>query len=173
MTFFLFRVVAVCAVSNSLMTSGLNREEREEMSKQSTVRVLVVDDFVPWCQFVLNEFQVNPRWFAVDVAGDGIEAVRKARELQPDIIFLDIGLPKLNGIEVARLVRKASPSTRILFLTAESDCETARAAFQAGGDGYVAKLDAGTELLAAAEAVLLGKQYVSRSLAGYGLLIPE
>ena len=102
----------------------------------------------------------------IGVASDGLEAVLKTEALQPDLILLDIGLPKLNGIEAARRIRSAAPESKILFLSQEGDLDVARAALSAGGHGYVVKSDAEDELIAAIEMVMEGKRYVSRTLAG-------
>jgi DNA-binding NarL/FixJ family response regulator len=101
----------------------------------------------------------------VGEAADGVEAVSEAAVLQPELILLDIGLPKLNGIEAARQIRQVAPATKILFLTLVNDAEVARTALSSGGHGYVLKSDAGRELWPAIEAVLQGKQYVSSGLA--------
>ena len=103
----------------------------------------------------------------IGVASDGLEAVLKTEALQPDLILLDIGLPKLNGIETAQRIRNAALKSKILFLSQESDFDVARAALNAGGHGYVVKSDAEDELIAAIEAVIEGKRYVSRELAGH------
>ena len=100
----------------------------------------------------------------IGVACDGLEAVQKAAELQPDLILLDIGLPMLNGIEAARQIRQVSPNSKILFLSQELDVEVARAALNAGGHGYVVKSDAFSELFAAVETVSLGQKYLSARL---------
>lgn len=103
----------------------------------------------------------QPGLQVVGEAPDGVEAVQKAEELQPDLVLLDMGLPRLNGIETARQFRYTSPSSKILFLT-ENDCpDVARAALATGALGYVVKSDAVGELLPAVESVLLGKQFVS------------
>ena len=68
----------------------------------SAIRILIVDDFKDWRRQVLLLFQVRPEWQVIAEASDGPEAIRKAEELKPDLIVLDIGLPKLNGIEAAR-----------------------------------------------------------------------
>ena len=96
---------------------------------------------------------------------DGLEAVRKAEELLPDLIVLDIGLPKLNGIEAARQIRKLAPNAKILFLTQESSDDVVDEAFSVGAQGYVIKIQAGTELLTAVQTVLRGEQFVSDGLA--------
>ena len=87
--------------------------------------------------------------------------------MKPDVILLDIGLPKLNGIEAARQIRQRSPSSKIIFLSMNSDLDIVRAAFETGASGYVRKIDAGRELLFAVDAVLRGRQFVSSSLEGY------
>jgi DNA-binding NarL/FixJ family response regulator len=92
---------------------------------------------------------------------DGLEAVQKAEELKPDLILLDIGLPTLNGIEVARRIRKLAPESRVIFLSQESSAEVVQEALSLGARGYVVKANAGRELLAAVEAVILGKTFVS------------
>ena len=89
-------------------------------------------------------------------------AVQKVEELNPDLILLDIGLPGLNGIEAGRQMRKLVPNARIIFLTQESSEDVIQEALSFGAQGYVVKTRAGTDLLAAVDAVLQGKQYVSR-----------
>jgi DNA-binding NarL/FixJ family response regulator len=84
--------------------------------------------------------------------------------LKPDLIVLDIGLPKLNGIEAARQIRQLSPSSKIVFLSQNNDLDVVRAALSTGAQGYVFKMDAQSELLPAVDAALRGKQYVSSSL---------
>lgn len=81
-----------------------------------SIRILIVDDFEPWRRSLCSLLQQNPAWQVICEASDGLEAIEKSRELQPDLILLDIGLPKLNGIEAARQIRKLAPGARILFL---------------------------------------------------------
>jgi len=132
----------------------------------SLVRILIVDDFDPWREFVVLHLNDQPSMRVHGCASDGLEGLQKAEELQPDLILLDISLPKLNGIELARRVRRLVPKAKILFLSSNADPDVIRAALCAGGAGYVLKMDAGGSLLDAMEAVLLGKQFVSRSLMG-------
>jgi CheY-like chemotaxis protein len=102
-------------------------------------------------------------------ASDGLEAIQKAQELQPDLILLDLGLPKLNGIEVARQIRGCSPKSKVLFLSENRSWNVAEEAFRTGAGGYVVKSSAATELLPAVKAVLHGKRFVSASLMGHDL----
>lgn len=126
----------------------------------------MVDDFVPWRRFVSSLVEKEPSWHVVCEASDGLEAVLRAEELKPDLILLDIGLPKLSGIEAARQIRKLAPNSKILFLSANDSSDIAGEALSTGASGYVVKSDAGSELLRAVEAVFQGKRFVSSILKG-------
>jgi DNA-binding NarL/FixJ family response regulator len=131
-----------------------------------TIRVLIVDDFEDWrCQVRLL-LQARPEWQVIAETSDGPEAIQKAEELKPDLIVLDIGLPKLNGIEAARRIRQLSAGCKIVFLSVHNDLDIVRAALSTGAQGYVHKRDARKELMAAVDAVLQGEQFVSSSLKG-------
>jgi DNA-binding NarL/FixJ family response regulator len=125
------------------------------------VRILLADDFEPFRTFVRSLIKPRPEWLIVGEASDGLEAVQKAEELQPDLILLDIGLPNLSGIEAARRIRVLSPESKILFVSQHSSSDVAREAFNLGAAGYVVKAHAGSELLAAVEAVLQRNQFFS------------
>jgi DNA-binding NarL/FixJ family response regulator len=133
----------------------------------SPVRVLVVDDYEPFRRFICSTLGKRPELQIVGEVGDGLEAVHKAEELQPDLILLDIGLPTLNGIEAALRIRKLSPESKILLTSQESAADVVQEALAFGALGYVVKAHAGKELLAAVEAVLEGRQFVSRGLSGH------
>src|SRR5712671_436231 len=81
------------------------------------VRVLVADDFAPWRRLLHTILREKPELQVVCEVSDGLEAVQKARELQPDLILLDIGLPTLSGIEAARRIRSIAPKAKILFVS--------------------------------------------------------
>jgi DNA-binding NarL/FixJ family response regulator len=134
-------------------------------SSSAVVRILVVDDYVPLRKFVRATVESRPEFQVIGEASDGLHAVRKAEELQPDLIVLDIGLPTLNGIEAARRIRKLSPESKILFVSQESAAEVVQQALALGALGYVVKVHAGRDLLAALAAILEGKQFVSTGLA--------
>lgn len=133
---------------------------------KSPIRVLVVEDYEPFRRFIRSTLRKGPELQIVGEASDGLEAVNKAEELQPDLIALDIGLPSLNGIEAARRIRKVSPESKIVFLSQESSADVVQEALALGALGYVVKAHAGSELLAAVEAVLEGRQFVSSGLSG-------
>jgi DNA-binding NarL/FixJ family response regulator len=138
----------------------LRNDAAHNQSKQP-VRILVVDDYEAFRQFVCSMLGKKSEWQVVAEASDGLQAVHKAEELQPDLILLDIGLPKLNGIEAARRIRKLAPDSKILFLSQEFSAEIVQDALSVGARGYVFKAHAGSELLASVDAVLQGKQFVS------------
>lgn len=127
-------------------------------------RILVVDDFEPFRRFVCSALQQRADFHVIGQAADGVEAVRQAQELQPDLILLDIGLPSLNGIDACRQIRKRSPTSKILFVSQESSAEVMREAFRLGASGYLVKSDAIGELLPAVDAVLQGTPFVSNHL---------
>ena len=93
------------------------------------------------------------------------QRLSKKQELQPDLIVLDIGLPKLNGIEAAPRMSELSPGSKILFLSQDNDADSIQAALSAGACGYVHKLSAGTELLSAVAAVLQGQRFVTGGIS--------
>ena len=138
--------------------------------KSKSVRVLVVDDFAPWHGIVSKILRKEPDLEVVGNASDGLEAVQEAQQLQPDLILLDIGLPKLNGIEAARRIREVSPASKILVVSENHSVDVARKALQTGALGYVVKSDGARELLSGVKAVLEGKRFISSSLAGHFVL---
>jgi DNA-binding NarL/FixJ family response regulator len=134
----------------------------------SPMRVLVVDDSEPFRRILRSILQDNLAPRAIVEAVDGIEAVELAQVLQPDLVLLDIGLPKLNGIAAARRIRVLSPQSKILFVSQESSVDIVQAAFSLGASGYVVKAKVGSELMTAVKAVLQGEKFVGSRFAGHG-----
>jgi DNA-binding NarL/FixJ family response regulator len=136
----------------------------------SRVRALVVDDYEPFRQFTVSKLQTKQGWQVVGEASDGLEAVRKAEELKPDLIVLDIGLPNLNGIEASQRISRVAPAAKILFLTQINDAEVALALLGQGARGYVLKAHAQSDQLPAVDAILHGEQFVSAAIdCGVGI----
>jgi WD40 repeat protein/DNA-binding NarL/FixJ family response regulator len=132
--------------------------------KLSATRLLAVDDFELFRRFVCLKLSQTGKFEIIGEASDGLEAIQKAEELQPELIVLDVELPKLDGIQAARQIRRLSPRSKIVFLSSESDPEIVRRALDAGALGYVQKLFANDDLVPALIAVLEGRQFVSRKL---------
>jgi DNA-binding NarL/FixJ family response regulator len=131
-----------------------------QIHRSPLVRILLVDDFEPFRRFIRSQLQPRLDLELIAEASDGLEAVRAAEQLHPDLILLDIGLPKLNGIAAARQIRKLCPESKILFLSQESSADVIEEALNSGGTGYVVKTNAACELLDAIEAMRVSEQFV-------------
>jgi DNA-binding NarL/FixJ family response regulator len=126
----------------------------------SQVRVLIVEDFLPFRQFIFSTLGKMRDLQVICEVSDGLEAVRQAEELKPDLILLDIGLPTISGIEAARRIRKLAPESKIIFLSQESSAEVVEEALHLGAWGYIVKTRVASDLLAAVESVIAEKQFV-------------
>jgi DNA-binding NarL/FixJ family response regulator len=133
----------------------------------SLIRILVVDDNEGWRRLACLVLRIRPELQIICEASDGVEAVQKAEELRPDLILLDISLPKLNGIEAARRILQLSPNSKIVFLSLDDSLDVVQVALGTGALGYVDKARAVSELLPAVDAVLGGAHFVSSTLKGY------
>jgi DNA-binding NarL/FixJ family response regulator len=134
----------------------------------SVIRILVVDDHAVIRRAICSLLSNDPILDVVCQTADGEQAVLKAEELQPDLVLLDITLPGISGIEAARRIRSVSPNSRIIFLSQHDSRQMVEDAVRAGGHGYVAKMDAGSDLLKAIRAVREGKRFVSQRIASQG-----
>ena len=134
----------------------------------SVIRILVVDDHEvvrrAICSLLTNDSTLD----VVCQTADGEQAVVKAEELQPDLVLLDISLPGISGIEAARRISRVSPNSHIIFLSQHDSLQMVEDALRAGGHGYVAKMDAGSELLKTIRSVREGKRFVSQRIVSQG-----
>ncbi len=137
----------------------------EPQKMQNLFRILAVDDYEQFRRFLHSKLQSRPDFQIVGEASDGLMAVQKAEELQPDLILLDIGLRRLNGIEAARRISRLVPAAKILIVSQNNDADVVVAALSAGAKGYVRKENAQADLLPAIEAVLRGDCFVSKGFA--------
>ena len=140
---------------------------RPENALPST-RILVADDYEAWRRQVCLLLQGRPDLQVICAASDGEEAVQKSKELKPDLILLDIGLPKLNGIEAARQIRRLSANSKIIFLSQNNSPDIVKEALSTGARAFVFKTEAATRLLPAVDAVLRSAQSADSQLDGAG-----
>lgn len=118
-----------------------------------TIRILLVDDHPIVRQGLRTLLEGHGGWQVVGEASDGAEALEKASELKPDVMVLDVTMPKMNGLEACRLLRRQAPQLEILFVTQHDSPQMMREALEAGARGYVVKSNAARDLLEAVEAV--------------------
>jgi DNA-binding NarL/FixJ family response regulator len=128
------------------------------------IRILLVDDHALVRDGVSRLLESQPDMRVVGSFGDGREAVRFASQEEPDVAIVDIAMPGVNGIDIARQLRDASPDTHLLVLSMYSNPEYVRQALLAGVLGYVAKESAGAVLVEAVRRVQSGQRYLSEPL---------
>ena len=115
--------------------------------------ILIVDDYEPWRSALRSQLRTYSDFQIIAEAGNGCEAIEKTAQLHPNVVLLDIGMPILNGLEAAPRIRRASPDSKIIFLTQEQDNDIRTAALAAGADDYVLKSNI-AELKSAIQAAL-------------------
>lgn len=125
-----------------------------------SIRVLVADDHTIVRQGVVSLLQASGDCTVVAEASDGVEAVEQTVATQPDVAVLDIGMPRLSGLEAVRRIRQEAPRTRILVLTMHEEEEYVVHLVKAGASGYLVKDSAAGELLAAVRALARGQGYL-------------
>jgi DNA-binding NarL/FixJ family response regulator len=129
----------------------------------SKPRILLADDHT----LVLEGFKklLEEYCQVVGAVEDGRSLLDAAKRLQPDIVVMDISMPKLNGLDAARRLRKIVPQARLIFVTVHADADYVNQAFQAGASGYLLKRSAGSELRQAVQAVSSGNYYITSLVA--------
>jgi DNA-binding NarL/FixJ family response regulator len=140
---------------------------------KSLIRILVVDDYLPFRRLVKSSLGTGTEFQVIDEAADGLQAVLKAQDLQPDLIILDVGLPVMDGIEAAQRIREVSPKSTILFLSENRSQHVVQNALRSGAGGYVVKSEMRRELLSAVHSVLKGGRFVSSIVAHHDPFEPE
>ena len=135
------------------------------VSAKSKIKVLVVDDHPVVRKGLQSCLARHDHIKVVGEASDGDEAMRKARELSPDLILMDITMPKMNGLAVTELLRKESPRTKVLVISVHSNKEYIFRVIQAGAHGYVSKEAPPDELVRAIESVFEGEPFFSEDIA--------
>ncbi len=133
------------------------------MAKQ--INILIADDHPIVRKGVRQSIEEDPDLKVVAEASDGEQALALAQELKPDIAVLDIEMPKLDGLAVARKIMESCLETKIIFLTLHKDEDLFRTAMEVGGKGYLLKDSAAQEIIEGVRAICAGRLYVSSSIA--------
>jgi len=128
----------------------------------NVTRILVSDDFAPFREWVAATLKDQPNWLIIGEASDGAETIQKAQKLRPDLILLDLNMPKLTGVQAAKEIIATIPETKILVLSQHNDPDVVDAALSEGVRGFVLKSCANSELVPAIQAILRGEKFVSR-----------
>lgn len=134
---------------------------RKEQCK--AVSILIADDHVVVRRGLRALLETQPGWRVCAEADNGLEAVRKAEQLRPDLVILDISMPDLNGISATARIRKAIPNSRILVLSMHCTEELVDATVKAGAQGYMLKSDAERDLVAAVDALAHHKTFFTHA----------
>jgi DNA-binding NarL/FixJ family response regulator len=129
-------------------------------------RIVIAEDHTILREGLKALLSSDPGLEIAGEAEDGIEAVRKVNELNPDLIMIDLTMPRMNGMEAIREIKKGSPDTRVLVLTVHKTEEYVLASLRAGADGYVLKDSTHAELAMAIRTVLAGNNYLSPGISG-------
>ncbi len=137
------------------------------LAKVMTVRILLADDHPAVRQGLRTLLDGRPDWEIVEEAQDGMEAVERTERLQPDVVVLDISMPRMDGLEACRRIRKQVPKSEVLIVTQHNSAQMMREARNAGAKGYVVKSDAARDLLMAVEALSQHKFFFANK-AGLG-----
>ncbi|TAL06074.1 MAG: response regulator transcription factor [Verrucomicrobia bacterium] len=136
---------------------------------KKVIKVLVVDDHPVVRKGITACLAHNQHIGIVGESGDGRDAVRKIRELQPDLVLMDINMPQMNGLAVTELLRREMPQVKVLILSMHSNTEYVLRIIQAGAKGYVLKDASTEELVRAIETVDRGEAYFSSDVARVAL----
>jgi DNA-binding NarL/FixJ family response regulator len=123
-------------------------------SEMAPVRILIADDHEIFRRGLRSLLESHPSWEVCGEAVDGREAVDRVKELHPDVIVLDVGMPRLNGLEAAELIRKQVPGSRIVILSQHEPQVLKQAALSAGARAYVTKSEVSQELVMAIEQII-------------------
>jgi DNA-binding NarL/FixJ family response regulator len=128
-------------------------------------RILIVEDYTILREGLRALVSANPALEVVGEAADGLSAIRWVEKTKPDLVLMDLSMPKMNGMDAIREIKKLSPETKILVLTVHKTEEYILATFQVGANGYVLKDATHSELAMAIKDVLSGKHYISPGIS--------
>jgi DNA-binding NarL/FixJ family response regulator len=128
-------------------------------------RIFIADDHEVVRRGVRALLEAHPGWEVCGEAKDGREAVEKVKEVNPDLVLIDVGMPNLNGLDAARQILTALPATRVLVLTMHESEQIVREVLEVGARGFLLKSDAARDLIAAVEALQRRTTFFTSSVA--------
>lgn len=135
------------------------------MAPETPFRIVIAEDHTILRDGLKSMLSAHPEFRVVGEAEDGREAVRRAEELKPDLLMLDLSMPRSSGLDAIKDIRRVSPETRVLVLTAHKTEDYVFNALQAGAQGYALKDSTAAELVTAVRCVLRGERYLSPAIA--------
>jgi CheY-like chemotaxis protein len=139
-----------------------DRKAEARVASESRKRILIVDDHEVMRRGVRGLLESHEEWAVCGEAVEGHEAVRKTRELNPDLLILDVSMPGISGVDAALQILKENPKIKILFFTMHESPQMMREIANVGAQGYVAKARAGNDLINAVRIILGGKKFFPR-----------
>jgi len=142
----------------------------------TTFRILIADDHEIVRRGIRSLIEGHAGWEVCGEVSDGRRAVEKARELHPDLVLLDVGMPNLNGLEATRQILKSAPGVRVLMLTMHESDQVIREALEAGARGFLLKSDAARDLVNAVEALQRRSTFFTTTVGEMvlnGFLVPR
>jgi DNA-binding NarL/FixJ family response regulator len=125
------------------------------------IKVLIADDHQLFREGLMNLISSAPDIEVIGEAKDGKEATEKVKTLNPEVVLIDIGMPKMNGIEATRIIKKQQPEIKIIAVSMHSDRQFVKGVLEAGADGYLLKNCTYRQLIEAIKSVVEGKKYLS------------
>jgi two-component system NarL family sensor kinase len=153
------RAIEASAKTDSSAAESMVSSAERESNGNARRRILIADDHEVMRRGVRGLIESHNEWAVCGEAVEGKEAVKKSRELKPDLVILDINMPGLTGLAAAQQIRRENPAAKILFFSVHESPQTVREVLNVGGQGYVAKSRAGHDLVDAVRNVLDGKTF--------------
>ena len=132
---------------------------------QGRIKILIAEDHTILREGLRLLLSSNPDFEVVSEAQDGLEAIQLVESLKPDLVVMDLSMPRINGLEATQEIKKQSPSTKILVLTVHKDEERILSAIKSGVDGYILKDATRSELMLAIENIFSGRSYLSPNIS--------